>query len=185
MKKWYCLINGQTFGPYSKDQLKVKAEKGTITPDTLVRTGLEKGGRNWIRVGETEINDIFSKYTSASGDSRKTVNSEQYEEENKDDVKNTILKILQILHTIFIESEHRGFYILFGLLGFMMLTALLAQNMVLAVVVIVLFFLYRTTAMVLRHRRLKRQQDIDILNADINKISDDEAARRAEKYQNR
>jgi hypothetical protein len=38
---------------------------------------------------------------------------------------------------------------------------------------------------VLRHRRLKRQQDIDILNADIGKIGDDEAARRARKYQNR
>jgi hypothetical protein len=49
---------------------------------------------------------------------------------------------------------------------------------------IVLFILYRTTAMVLRHRRLKRQQDIDILNADVSKIGDDEAARLAEKYQN-
>jgi hypothetical protein len=37
--------------------------------------------------------------------------------------------------------------------------------------------------MVLRHRRLKRQQDIDILNADVSKIGEDEAERLAEKYQ--
>jgi hypothetical protein len=39
--------------------------------------------------------------------------------------------------------------------------------------------------MVLRHRRLQRQQDIEILNADISKIGDDEAARRAEKYRDK
>jgi hypothetical protein len=44
-------------------------------------------------------------------------------------------------------------------------------------------FLYKITAMVLRDRRLKRQQDIDILNADVSKIGEDEAARRAKKYQ--
>jgi hypothetical protein len=47
---------------------------------------------------------------------------------------------------------------------------------------IALFILYKITAMILRHRRLKRQQDIDILNADVSKIGDDEAERLAEKY---
>jgi hypothetical protein len=178
MKKWYCVINGQTFGPYSKDQLRVKAERGTITPDTPVRTGLEKGGRNWVRAGETEINDIFSRYIPASDNSRKSANSGGRVEENKDDVKNTIiLKILQM----FKDPKFRSDFIAFMILGWPLILLLLP----LAVVLIVIYTLYRITEMILRHRRLKRQQDIDILNADVNKMSDDEAARLAEKYQNK
>jgi hypothetical protein len=36
----------------------------------------------------------------------------------------------------------------------------------------------------LKHRRLKRQQDIEILNMDVNKIGEDEAAKLARKYEN-
>jgi hypothetical protein len=50
---------------------------------------------------------------------------------------------------------------------------------------IALFILYRATAMILRHRRLKRQQNIDILNADVSRIGGDEAERLAEKYQDK
>ncbi|MDR0616983.1 MAG: hypothetical protein LBG29_09260 [Synergistaceae bacterium] len=50
------------------------------------------------------------------------------------------------------------------------------------IVFLMLFFiLYMATAMFLRDRRLKRQQDIDILKTDVNKI-DDEAAWLAKKY---
>ncbi|MDR1915046.1 MAG: hypothetical protein LBQ58_00525 [Synergistaceae bacterium] len=52
----------------------------------------------------------------------------------------------------------------------------------LIVLLIVLFFLYTRTEMILRHQRLKRQQDIDILNADVSKMGDDEATRLAKKY---
>jgi hypothetical protein len=36
----------------------------------------------------------------------------------------------------------------------------------------------------LKHRRLKRQQDIEILNMDMSKMGEDEAARLAQKYEN-
>jgi hypothetical protein len=36
----------------------------------------------------------------------------------------------------------------------------------------------------LKHRRLKRQQDIEILNTDVNKLGEDEAAKLARKYEN-
>ncbi|MDR0653148.1 MAG: GYF domain-containing protein [Synergistaceae bacterium] len=180
MKKWYCLINGKTFGPYSKDQLKVKADKGTIGPDTLVRgAGLEKIGHNWIRAGEAEISDIFPKSTSAPDDSRIPVNSGGREEEHKDDVKDTIiLKILQMI----MESKVREFFLIFGLIVLVVFLGLLMRYSVLVIGLIALIVL---TAMVLRHRRLQRQQDIEILNANISKIGDDEAARRAEKYRDK
>jgi type VI protein secretion system component VasK len=55
----------------------------------------------------------------------------------------------------------------------------------LIVLLIVLFFLYTRTDMILRHQRLKRQQDIEILNTDVRKIGDDEVARLAKKYRNK
>ena len=76
-----------------------------------------------------------------------------------------------------------------GFCGLLILIAMIATteqnggNIILVSVVIALFFLCMITAMILRHRRLKRQQDIEILNADVNKMGDDEAARRAKKYQ--
>jgi hypothetical protein len=75
--------------------------------------------------------------------------------------------------TVFDKSADRIMHVSFGM-----------KHVVLVIGgLIALFILYRITATVLRHRRLKRQQDIEILNADISKIGDDEAARRAEKYQ--
>jgi type VI protein secretion system component VasK len=79
--------------------------------------------------------------------------------------------------------------LLFGLLAMIILIALLGvcigekeQHPILAIGLITLFILCMITAMLLRHLRLKRQQDIDILNADVSKISDDEAVRLAKKY---
>jgi hypothetical protein len=79
--------------------------------------------------------------------------------------------------------------LLFGLLALVMLMVLFGVYMeekerhpILAIGLIAFFILCVITTMLLRHLHLKRQQDIDILNADIHKISDDEAARRAEKY---
>jgi Flp pilus assembly protein TadB len=54
---------------------------------------------------------------------------------------------------------------------------------VLVIAAIALFFLYKIMPVVWEHRRLKRQQDIDILNVDVSKIGDNEAARLAKKYQ--
>ncbi|MDR0653551.1 MAG: hypothetical protein LBG12_09640 [Synergistaceae bacterium] len=73
--------------------------------------------------------------------------------------------------------------VILGSFGLMILIWLINKHLNLLVVLIVLGFLFGTMVMVLRHRRLKRQQDIDILNADVSKIGDDEAARRAGKYQ--
>lgn len=45
-----------------------------------------------------------------------------------------------------------------------------------------LIIVYAIIAAVLKNRRLKRQQDIEILNADVGKIGGDEASRLADKY---
>jgi hypothetical protein len=58
----------------------------------------------------------------------------------------------------------------------------MALHMKLLIVLLILFTLYKTAAMFLHHRRLMRKHDMDILNADVSKIGDDEAERRAEKY---
>ncbi|MDR1482665.1 MAG: hypothetical protein LBI74_08580 [Synergistaceae bacterium] len=79
----------------------------------------------------------------------------------------------QYFATVFDESAERIMHVSFGMKHVVLLIGGL----------IALFILYRATAMILRHRRLKRQQDIDILNADVSKMGDDEAERRAEKYQ--
>jgi hypothetical protein len=73
---------------------------------------------------------------------------------------------------VFDKSADRIMSVSFGLRHVVMIIAAL----------IVLFILYRTAAMILRHRRIKRQQDIDILNTDVHKIGDDPATRLAEKY---
>jgi hypothetical protein len=78
--------------------------------------------------------------------------------------------------------------VLLGLGGLSLLLLLLLpmmEHMVLLIGLIVILILFGTMVMVLRHLRLKRQQDIDFLNADVSKIGDDEATRRAEKYQDR
>jgi uncharacterized BrkB/YihY/UPF0761 family membrane protein len=59
--------------------------------------------------------------------------------------------------------------------------AWMGGHLTLVIGLVILFFLYMTIAMILRHRRWMRQHDIDILNADVSKM-DDEATRRAEKY---
>ncbi|MDR1572395.1 MAG: hypothetical protein LBS32_07710 [Clostridiales Family XIII bacterium] len=47
---------------------------------------------------------------------------------------------------------------------------------------ILLFIAYRIVTMLLKQRNIKRQQDIDILNADVDGFDDDEASRLAKKY---
>jgi uncharacterized membrane protein affecting hemolysin expression len=56
------------------------------------------------------------------------------------------------------------------------------EHTILMIGLIVLIILSVTIAMLLRHLRLKRQQDIDILNADVSKMGEDEAEQRAKKY---
>ncbi|MDR1515916.1 MAG: hypothetical protein LBS45_09485 [Synergistaceae bacterium] len=74
---------------------------------------------------------------------------------------------------------------MFGFCVLMMLILWMSAHPILAIGLIVLLILCGITAMLLRHLRLKRQQDIDILNADVSKMGGDEAARRAEKYQDK
>jgi hypothetical protein len=93
------------------------------------------------------------------------------------------------------ESKFREFFMLygflFGILGLMglvgwmgerMIFEWMAENPIVVIGLIVLIILCGTTVMVLRHRRLMRQHDIDILNANVRKIGDDEADRIAGKY---
>jgi hypothetical protein len=79
-----------------------------------------------------------------------------------------------------------GFLGFFGLLGLGGILNWLAEEhwnflMVLIVLVIVTII----TAIVLWFRHLKHQRDIEILNINISKLGEDEAARRAEKYRDR
>jgi uncharacterized membrane protein YqiK len=71
-----------------------------------------------------------------------------------------------------------------GLLGLGGLTELWKEHKILAILVIVLIIAAVITVPFLWFRHLKRQQDIEILKANISKIGEgeDEAMRRAEKY---
>jgi Flp pilus assembly protein TadB len=86
-------------------------------------------------------------------------------------------------------SEDQKIFIVFGVvIGICVLLMLIGwmwEHPILAIALIALIILCGITAMLLRHLRLVRQQDIDILNADVSKIGDDEATRRAEKYQDK
>jgi hypothetical protein len=189
MKKWYCSINGQTYGPYDENQLRKKAENGSLTPDSFVwNDNIANPERIWVRAEDSEIKTVFKKKEPSResekqfdppNSPREASGRGMVEEENMNDIKKMMLKIL---HTIFKESKFREFYIFFGVL---LLIGLMAKHMVLVIGLIVLYILYRITAMFLHHRRLKRQQDIEILNADINRMDGDEAERRAEKYQDK
>jgi hypothetical protein len=54
MRKWFCYINNQTFGPYAEKQIKYMFQEGQITHDTLVWCdGFADSG--WMRVKETEL----------------------------------------------------------------------------------------------------------------------------------
>jgi uncharacterized protein (DUF983 family) len=87
-----------------------------------------------------------------------------------------------------VDAEERKPFMMIGLLlgvsfGVLSLMALIEANMIwLVVLLVVLGFLCWITAMLLRRLHSMRQQDIDILNADVSKIGGDEAERRAEKY---
>ncbi|MDR1579947.1 MAG: DUF4339 domain-containing protein [Synergistaceae bacterium] len=178
MKKWYCYVNGQTYGPYDENQLREKAKKGSLTPDSLVWYGdSAKIKTGWVKAGDTEIQTIFEKKNTSQGGNIR-------EEENTNDFKNTIVTMATKTHQMFKESAVGPLYMLFLLFGLLWFIWWMFKNVILVIGLIVLFVLYRTAAMTLRHRRLRRQQDIDILNTDVSKIRDDEAARLAEKYQN-
>jgi hypothetical protein len=56
--------------------------------------------------------------------------------------------------------------------------AFIAGGLELLVIIFIVIF------KALKHRRLKRQQDIEILNTDVNKIGEDEAAKLVRKYEN-
>jgi uncharacterized protein (DUF983 family) len=84
------------------------------------------------------------------------------------------------------KDEARALMILFGMLGVIglvgMLSWLAQEHWNFLMVLIVLIIMAIITAIVLWFRHLKRQQDIEILKANISKIGEDEAERRAEKY---
>jgi hypothetical protein len=69
-----------------------------------------------------------------------------------------------------------------GCLGLLGLMGLWEEHKILAILVIVLIITVVITVLFLWFRHLKRQQDIEILKVNINKIGEDEAAWRAEKY---
>jgi hypothetical protein len=60
----------------------------------------------------------------------------------------------------------------------MLVIAFIAGGLVFLAIITV--FIIKT----MKHRRLKRQQDIEILNMDVNKMGEDEAAKLARKYEN-
>jgi hypothetical protein len=183
MKKWYCYLNGQKYGPYDENQLREKAKKGSLTPDSLVWDGDPAKTKNgWVRAGDTEIQTIFEKKKPGEGGN---IREERDDEENVDEIKNTMMTTAAKIHQMFKESAVGPLYMLILLLGLIGFIGWMFENVILVIGLIALFFLYRIIAMTLRHRRLKRQQDIDILNADVSGIGGDEAARRAEKYQDK
>jgi len=57
-KRWHVADNGQTKGPFTRDELGRMASEGTIDPDTYLWT---PGGPDWVRGRDvTELADLFS-----------------------------------------------------------------------------------------------------------------------------
>jgi hypothetical protein len=150
---------------------------GQVTGDTRIYCA-DPGyaERGWIRVADSELSLQSKPYMNEK---------KNKEEENTDDVKKTIkLKIIKVIRES--DSGMIAMAALFGLAGLMgMLSWLATEHWNFLMLLIVLIIAAIITAIVLRHRHLKRQQDIDILNANVGKMGGDEAARRAEKYQNK
>jgi hypothetical protein len=173
MREWFYAENGQRYGPFPEDQVRKMIRNGQLTEDTLVWCGeSDFAKRGWIRIADTELSSQIP-----------------IEGEDLNDVKRTIimLKILQMYKESFFNPRELCYFlvmmvVLMLLAGVMWLASWLGEHMILVIVLVVLF---TATAMILRHRRLKRQQDIEILNADVNKMGGDEASRRAKKYQDK
>ena len=50
---WYLYIDGQTLGPYTKEEIAARAKWGAVAPDTLVwDAGPQGGNRGWISAQE-------------------------------------------------------------------------------------------------------------------------------------
>ncbi|MDR3076164.1 MAG: DUF4339 domain-containing protein [Synergistaceae bacterium] len=169
VREWYYSETGQIgdiCGPFPEDQVRKMIRNRQLTEDTLVWCKEpDFAKRGWTRIADTALSSQIPM-----------------EEAILNDVKRTLmLKILQMIK----EANH-GILGFVGLMGLLMLVGLIgwmAENIFLVIGLIVLVVMYMTTVIILRHRRLKRQQDIEILNTDVNKMGDDEAARRAKKYQ--
>lgn len=84
------------------------------------------------------------------------------------------------------KEEDKALLYLGGMLGILLLVGgvswLAEKHWNFLMVLIVLIMVAVITAIVLWFRHLKRQQDIEILKANISRIGEDEAARRAKKY---
>ncbi|MDR2180105.1 MAG: hypothetical protein LBP21_07330 [Synergistaceae bacterium] len=72
--------------------------------------------------------------------------------------------------------------LMLGCFGLLCLMGLWEEHKILTIFIIFMLFAGGITAVVLRYQYLRRQQDIAILNTNISKIGEDEAARRAKKY---
>jgi preprotein translocase subunit SecG len=172
LKDWYCYIDNQQCGPYPEKILRQLVQNDRISNDTLVYNGdTENAHKGWQKAIDTEISLLLLDSGGV---------------EDMNDVKTTIMsKIRQAIK----ESDNGTFImglLFLGSFGLLLLGAMfewMGKHKVLAGALIVLVILFMATAMILRHRRLKRQQDIEILNADVSKMGDDEATRRAKKYQ--
>ena len=84
------------------------------------------------------------------------------------------------------RNQEKGLIALGGLLGVLLLIGAvtwLAQRMFLLIGLLVAIFVCVMTWIVLRHKRMTRQQNIDVLKTNVSKIGDDEAERRAKEYQ--
>jgi len=59
MRNWYCVVNGQQYGPVSEDQLKLWIAEKRVTSDNLVWT---QGMPQWVPAHT--IPELFTGYTS-------------------------------------------------------------------------------------------------------------------------
>jgi hypothetical protein len=59
--KWFCAINNETKGPFSKGELEELLKRGELTSDTLVcnKDDIGKDGKGWVKASETALADIF------------------------------------------------------------------------------------------------------------------------------
>jgi len=57
---WYCVIDGESCGPFGIGKMRILISEGDLTPDTLVwDSETDAEGENWRKAADTKIASLF------------------------------------------------------------------------------------------------------------------------------
>ncbi|MDR0652886.1 MAG: DUF4339 domain-containing protein [Synergistaceae bacterium] len=169
MRSWYCASNGSPSGPFSDEEMRELIKCKMVRRNTLVWHNVPgEVERGWVVAAGT---DLFAK--------RRGTNPLLTLERGVGALWRGFCALCRKILMVLGVGLGMILILLFGAVAVISTSEDYRVPVILLVILLIFCFV------VLLHLHLKRQLDIDILNSNISKMSDDEAKWLAEKYQDK